>query len=164
MDLIPVTTADQIKQVAALARQIWTEHFTPIIGSAQVEYMLCEIQSEAAIADQIRNKGYHYYLLDTDSQIVGYCGIAFNDDALFLSKLYILKAFRGKGIARKAIDFLKSIARKKKLDKITLTCNKYNAGPITAYEKLGFVNTGPIVQDIGQGFIMDDYKMELTFT
>jgi hypothetical protein len=32
---------------------------------------------------------------------------------------------------------------------------------IAAYEKLGFVNTGPTVQGIGGGFIMDDYKMEL---
>jgi len=161
MHLAPVTTADQIKQVAALARQIWTEHFTPIIGPAQVAYMLREIQSETAITDQIHSKGFYYYLLNDNDQIAGYCGIAFKDDALFLSKLYILKAFRDKGIARKTIDRLRTIATKKNLEKIVLTVNKYNAGPIAAYEKLGFINTGPIVQDIGQGFIMDDYKMEL---
>ena len=68
---------------------------------------------------------------------------------------------RGKGIARKTIDFIKTIALERNLGRITLTVNKNNIGPIAAYEKLGFVNTGPVVQDIGGGFIMDDYKMEL---
>ena len=161
MDFISVTTSAQIKQVASLAREIWTEHFTPIIGPAQVEYMLREIQSEPAITEQIRNQGYHYYLLNDNNYIVGYCGIAFKNEVLFLSKLYILKEACGKGIARKTIDHLKSIATERNLVKIVLTVNKNNAGPIAAYEKLGFVNIGPIVQDIGQGFVMDDYKMEL---
>jgi hypothetical protein len=27
---------------------------------------------------------------------------------------------------------------------------------------MGFTNTGPIVTDIGAGFVMDDYKLEKT--
>ena len=27
-------------------------------------------------------------------------------------------------------------------------------------EKLGFKNVGPLVTDIGNGFVMDDYQME----
>jgi hypothetical protein len=30
------------------------------------------------------------------------------------------------------------------------------------YEKIGFKNVGSLVQDIGSGFVMDDYKMEKT--
>jgi len=161
MNYIQVITDAQIKMVAGLARDIWTEHFTAIIGADQVSYMLDNIQSENAIAEQIRSKGYTYYLIEENEQPIGYCAIARQENALFLSKLYILKIMRGKGIARKTIDFIKAIAFEKKLEKITLTVNKNNIGPITAYEKLGFVNTGPIVQDIGGGFIMDDYKMEL---
>jgi len=161
MNYTQVITDAQIKMVAGLAREIWTEHFTAIIGADQVSYMLDNIQSENAIAEQIRNKEYTYYLIEENEQPIGYCAIARQENVLFLSKLYILKTMRGKGIARKTIDFIKAIAFEKKLEKITLTVNKNNSGPIEAYEKLGFVNTGPIVQDIGGGFIMDDYKMEL---
>ena len=161
MDYTQVITDEQIRQTARLAREIWTEHFTAIIGTKQVDYMLDKFQSENAIADQIQNKGYIYYLIKENKQSIGYCGIAEEENALFLSKLYILKTMRGKGIARKTIDFIKTIALERKLERITLTVNKNNIGPIAAYEKLGFVNTGPIVQDIGGGFIMDDYKMEL---
>ena len=164
MKLIPVATTDQIIQVASLAREIWTEHFTPIIGPAQVAYMLETIQSEPAITNQIHYQGYCYYLLHEDNRIAGYCAIAFQDDTLFLSKLYILKAVRGQGFARQTIEKLKSIAEERKLERIVLTVNKKNTGPITAYEKLGFINVGPCQKDIGQGFIMDDYKMELPLT
>jgi ribosomal protein S18 acetylase RimI-like enzyme len=161
MDCIQVLTDIEIKAIAILAREIWTEHYTAIIGSNQVEYMLDKFQSENAVAEQIKNKGYIYYLIEERKKAVGYFAIVQEGNALFLSKLYVLKNMRGKGIARKAIDFIKTIALKRKLSKIMLTVNKNNTWPIAAYEKLGFVNTGPIVQDIGGGFIMDDYKMEL---
>ena len=156
-----VITDDQIRATARLAWEIWTEHFTAIIGADQVDYMLDKIQSVNAITDQIRNKGYIYYLIEEDKQAIGYFAIVQQEDALFLSKLYIRKTMRGKGIARKTLEFIKSIALERNLGKITLTVNRHNIGPIAAYEKLGFANTGPIVQDIGSGFIMDDYKMEL---
>lgn len=161
MDYNQVTTDVQIKATAELAREIWTEYYTAIIGADQVDYMLDNFQSENAIADQIRNKGYIYYLIERSKQAIGYFAIIIEKDELFLSKLYIQKSMRGKGFARKSIEFLKTIAFERSLGSITLTVNKNNIGPIAAYEKLGFVNTGPVVQDIGGGFIMDDYKMEL---
>jgi ribosomal protein S18 acetylase RimI-like enzyme len=56
--------------------------------------------------------------------------------------------------------FIEELARENKCSKITLNVNKKNAGSIKAYEKYGFNNIGSIVNDIGNGFIMDDYKME----
>jgi diamine N-acetyltransferase len=43
-----------------------------------------------------------------------------------------------------------------------LTVNKNNTGAISVYEKIGFRNVGSLVQDIGSGFVMDDYAMEKT--
>jgi ribosomal protein S18 acetylase RimI-like enzyme len=43
-----------------------------------------------------------------------------------------------------------------------LTVNKNNVNAIKAYEKMGFRNVGSLVQDIGDGFVMDDYAMEKT--
>ena len=161
MNYTQVITDAEIVTVAKLAKEIWTEHFTAIIGADQVDYMLDKFQSEKAITDQIQNKGYIYYLIGEGKLAIGYCAIVEEEDALFLSKLYIRKTMRGKGVARKTIDFIKIIALERNLGRITLTVNKNNIGPIAAYEKLGFVNTGPVVQEIGGGFIMDDYKMEL---
>jgi RimJ/RimL family protein N-acetyltransferase len=161
MKYTQVITDVEIRVTARLAREIWTEHYTTIIGADQVDYMLDKFQSEHAITEQIQNMGYIYYLIKTNKNAIGYFAIIQEDEELFLSKLYIQKTMRGKGLARKTIDFIKTIALESNLGKITLTVNKNNIGSIVVYQKLGFVNTGPVIQDIGGGFIMDDYKLEL---
>ena len=161
MNVEKVTTETQIETVARLAFEIWNQHFTSIIGKAQVDYMVEKFQSKKAISEQIE-EGYSYYLLKADGDYIGYTGICPREDELFLSKLYIRASQRGKGYGRKAVQFIEDIARKKGLDEITLTVNKNNTDTIRAYEKFGFKNLGPTVQDIGGGFVMDDYKMEKT--
>ena len=148
----------RIQTVEKLAYEIWNEHFTPIIGKAQVDYMLEKFQSIKAVSEQIA-RGYRYYLIRTDEGFIGYTGVQPGEDELFLSKLYITSSQRGKGYGYKVVQFLEGMAKDKGLSAITLTVNKNNLDTIKAYEQFGFENLGPVVQDIGGGFVMDDYKM-----
>ena len=149
-----------LSAVENLALDIWREHFNPIIGRPQVDYMLEKFQSAAAIRDQIENQGFLYYLFEDEKErYIGYCAVVPRPDELFLSKLYFNAENRRRGFGRRALEFIESIARDKRLSKITLTVNKNNTGPINAYKKLGFVITDSLVTDIGSGFVMDDYKM-----
>ena len=148
----------QIQTVENLAYEIWNEHFTAIIGKAQVDYMLEKFQSIRAISEQIE-QGYQYYLIRTEDGFIGYTGVQPREDELFLSKLYIKSSLRGRGYGRKVVQFLEGMAKDKGLRQIILTVNKNNLDTIKAYEKFGFENLGPVVQDIGGGFIMDDYQM-----
>ena len=159
MNIEKVSTEMQIETVARLAYEIWNQHFTSIIGKAQVDYMVDKFQSKKAISEQIE-EGYSYYLIEADGGYIGYTGICPKEEELFLSKLYIRASQRGRGYGRKAVEFIEKLACKKGLGKITLTVNKNNTDTIRAYEKFGFKNVGPTVQDIGGGFVMDDYKME----
>jgi ribosomal protein S18 acetylase RimI-like enzyme len=159
MNVIEVFTETQIKIVEALARAIWTEHYRPIIGKGQVEYMLGRFQSREAISAQIAG-GVSYYLMQENGKFVGYLAVQHKGAELFLSKIYVLGPLRGKGHGRKAIRFVETLAREQGLPKIVLTVNKNNVNAIKAYERWGFRNVGSLVQDIGSGFVMDDYKME----
>lgn len=158
MDIVPAT-GEALEAIETLAADIWREHYTPIIGSDQVSYMLDKFQSLKAMKKQIA-ENYLYYGTYIDGQLVGYLGVQPRDGHLFLSKIYFSKTMRGKGLGRKAIDFLVSKARELQLPAIQLTVNKYNSDTITAYEKMGFVKLRAAVFDIGQGYIMDDYVME----
>ena len=60
------------------------------------------------------------------------------------------------------MQFIEDKAKKYHCKIIRLTVNKNNTNSISAYEKLGFINKGGVVKDIGNGFVMDDYKMEKT--
>lgn len=157
--MIPARTGTDYKVIEGLAKTVWTQHYTPIIGERQVAYMLKKFQSASAIEDQVE-KGIFYYLLLFKDRPVGYFSFSKKGDFLFLSKLYVLNAARGKGVGKAALSFLESHARELGLKKIKLTVNKDNTHSIRAYEKMGFFNLEGIVQDIGHGYVMDDYVME----
>jgi len=157
--MVQVFDGKLIKEVKNLAYEIWTEHYIPIIGAAQVSYMLEKFQSERSITNQI-DQGYLYFLIQYDSKYIGYIGAIQKGEELFLSKIYLKSDKRGKGCGRQAIKFVEELAKERYCSKITLTVNKNNANSIKAYEKIGFINAGSVVQDIGNGFFMDDYKME----
>lgn len=160
LNFTEVTSDQHIERVAALAEIVWHEHFTTIISSGQIDYMVEKFQSAAALTDQIREKGYQYYLLQYDGEDVGYTGFHKEDESIFLSKLYLLKQHRGKGFASRTFEFLEEKCKEYKLGKIWLTVNRYNDHTIQVYEKKGFLKARTQVSDIGNGFVMDDYIME----
>ena len=145
---------EDIQRLSKLAKTIWTEHYTDIIGPEQVEYMLRTLQSSMA------DEGYQYYFLRSDGEDAGYVAIEPEEGRLFLSKIYIDKSFRHRGFAAETIRFLENACRKNGWKSIWLTVNRHNTGSIAAYERLGFVKTREQVSDIGEGYVMDDYIME----
>lgn len=151
-------TKSDFEVIAQLADTIWREHYIPIVGKPQIEYMLDKYQSSDAITSQMI-QGYEYFIIHYDSNAVGYISIKKEEDALFLSKIYVLSTYRGKKIGKAAILFIEEKANEYHLYSIRLTVNINNINSIKAYEKLGFINVGPLVTDIGNGFVMDDYEM-----
>ena len=150
---------DALDVIESLASEIWKEHYTPIIGKEQVAYMLEKYQSRPAMMEQME-KGMEYYLTSHGETPCGYLGIEKRGNTLFLSKIYLLRYFRGRGLGRNMMEFAEQRAMELGCENIQLTVNKNNSETIRAYEKMGFENHGPLVADIGEGFVMDDFLME----
>ena len=176
---------NQIKELADLASSIWHEYWTCLLSPEQIDYMVENFQSENAIKEQIENENYTYYFIKynkslsngrglnfnannmsirnsgegvvTDNENAGYFGISDKGDYLFLSKLYIKKEYRHKGIGGQAFEEIKKLTNGKP---VRLTVNKHNTNSINAYKKWGFKTIDAVVTDIGSGFVMDDYIME----
>ena len=148
--------------IEKLAFKIWHQHYTPIIGQKQVEYMLSKYQCFSAMQQQISD-GYRYYAItnasNVEQSIIGYFAVQPRSNSLFLSKLYLDASSRGKGLSRLALSYIEQLANKEKLPEIELTVNKYNTGAIDAYKTMGFTVKEEAVFDIGKGFVMDDYVM-----
>lgn len=158
-----VRSAAQIADVARLAREIWREHYVPIIGREQVDYMLGQFQSEQAVADQIA-EAYEYYIVAQDKKSVGYMAVVpkKSEASLMLSKIYVKREARGQGFGWKMLAFVEDLCRRRRIKKIWLTVNKNNRRSISWYARMGFTKAASLVQDIGEGFVMDDYRMEKT--
>ena len=165
VEFVPVTTPQQIDVVAGLAHEIWYEYYVPLIGRAQVDYMVSKFQSSAAIGQQLR-QAYEYFLIKSgmtqpDAHPIGYCALQPQpaDGSLFVSKLYLLRDARGGGTGRVCMEFIEQLARRRGLKLLWLTVNKGNPA-VKAYERLGFRIAANLVMDIGGGFVMDDFRME----
>lgn len=100
----------------------------------------------------------------TNKRIVGYTGghVEPETNRFFISKIYLLAEERGRGHASATIRFYESLCRQRKLHAAYLTVNKHNELGIRAYRAKGFETINAVETDIGNGFIMDDYIMELS--
>lgn len=162
IQFIPVETPNQITQLASIADKVWHEFFPGIITEEQIDYMVEKFQSKEAITKAIAQDGYLYCFLELNGIYIGYVGARAEETTgkLFLSKLYILKPYRGKGYASETFEFLAGLAEAWNLNTIYLTVNKRNDHSVAVYEHRGFTTVREEATDIGNGFVMDDFIME----
>ena len=157
-----VTSKALIEITAQLAHKIWNQHYVPIIGQDQVDYMLGKFQDIEAISNQIKN-GYEYFVIFNQNIPSGYLALVpnQNDKKLMISKIYVDSDFRGLGLGSKLMEFTLETAKEGTFECIWLTVNKNNIKTIEWYKSKGFIIKQKIEMDISNGFIMDDYLMEL---
>lgn len=160
----------KIEDLSALATDIVREHFDPIVGKEQNDYMIGLFQTPQAIARQI-DEGYEYSFVcppgttGTEPPEVRRIGfVAFvprGAGELYLSKFYLRADQRGRGYSHDMLEFVKREARRLGCSYITLNVNRNNYQAILAYEHLGFSKVREERNDIGHGFVMDDLVYEL---
>ncbi|MEN0645315.1 GNAT family N-acetyltransferase [Alkalicoccobacillus gibsonii] len=160
VEVTKVHSEEEIHKLAEQAIGIWNEHYIGIITKEQVDYMIGKFQSAEAVTRQIEVDGYEYFNLNVNQAPIGYMAVKEEGGKLFLSKLYMLKESRGNGYASDAMLFLENLCKQRNLESIWLTVNRENLHTIDVYKKKGFQIIAEEVNDIGHGFVMDDYIME----
>lgn len=159
--LVKAESDDQMKRIAAMADEIWHEFFPCIISVSQIDYMVEKFCSFEAMKENAANDGYIYYFIKRGGEDIGYTAIKPDGDRLFLSKIYLKKEERGKKYSKAVMNAHKEYARSLGLKAIWLTVNKHNDSSIAAYKAMGYEIIGEGVCDIGSGYVMDDYYMEV---
>lgn len=155
-----IVTNEDIEVLAKVTNEVWHEYFPCILSGEQIDYMVEKFQSAEAMSRQMQEENYQYYFICDGETVVGYTGIAPYGEEMFLSKLYLLKEFRGKGYGSEGLKFVVKKAKEHSCKKVYLTVNKYNDHSIKVYEHFGFKNVRSQVADIGNGYVMDDYVFE----
>ena len=156
-----IKTKKQCEDLKALATEISLEHFTPITGAGQVYYMMDKFLSPEVVMREI-NENYEFAFVLYNGVRAGYYAIAFEGEALFLSKLYVHKSFRGRGLGRAMFERIVKKARAAGCNYIYLTVNKRNSSSVAVYKKWGFYVYEEAQTDIGGGYVMDDYIMRMS--
>jgi ribosomal protein S18 acetylase RimI-like enzyme len=159
--LSPLARTD-FATLAALAREIWLEHYSTIITKAQIEYMLAGRFTAANLERYLDAADRWMFVLRRDGRAIGYCSYALSDRPreLKLEQLYLLPALHGQGLGRLMLEHVEADARRLGCDALMLQVNKQNAVAIDVYRRAGFTVRQEVVVDIGNGFVMDDFILE----
>ncbi|MCR4634556.1 MAG: GNAT family N-acetyltransferase [Erysipelotrichaceae bacterium] len=160
MELLPVT-AQRIAQTSAFASEVFIDYYTPLIGKDQARYMADLFLSEKAI-EKLIDEGAVFATVTDHNEIIGFCEYKKEESRLFLSKFYVRKDHRHRGVGSFMWEEIKNYAKANGLSSIYLTVNKGNTPSYEIYQHLGFKVIDAVVNDIGQGYVMDDYIMEYT--
>lgn len=158
IELKPATTQD-IPVIAQLANTIWHQHYTSIIGTDQINYMLKMMYSDDSLSEQMTQKGHQFYLISDGQTNIGFISVSKMENAThsyFLHKYYLLQELAGKGSGTEAFNQLLKILHP---EEIRLTVNRQNFKSINFYFKNGFKIEQVADFDIGNGYVMNDFVM-----
>jgi diamine N-acetyltransferase len=150
---------DEAEAVAALARTVWHAHYPGIITPAQIDYMLDQ-RYKPGLIKQLLARGDLWLAARAGDELVGFAhGYELQDGDFKLDKLYVAVNWQRHGIGRALIDKVGAQARKHRCNRLLLRVNRQNQKAIDAYLKYGFTVATIVVEEIGEGFLMDDYVM-----
>lgn len=152
---------EDIPIIQDLAKKSWNVAYADILKQEQIDYMLDLMYSNDAIRIHLENPNFQYYLIKENDEYLGFIGFEFHQElsTTKLHRIYFLKEAQGKGLGKKALDFIKEEVRKIGDNRITLAVNKHNHAK-NFYESQGFQIYDDGIFDIGNGYVMDDYLME----
>jgi ribosomal protein S18 acetylase RimI-like enzyme len=159
IDIRPVTHPD-VPAITALAREIWQASYPGIITQAQIDFMLEQrygverLYDDLEQADKWLDQAFH------EGRRIGFAFSELYKGEFKLDKLYIHPDVQRRGVGGQLIEHVAERARKLGYPCVILAVNKRNEKAIGSYKKYGFVVRESIVDDIGGGFVMDDYIME----
>ncbi|MBL0130630.1 MAG: GNAT family N-acetyltransferase [Chitinophagaceae bacterium] len=153
-------TISDIGLIRELTFKVWPQTYTPIISREQIDFMLGMMYSETSLQKQM-NEGCQFILVYDETRPVGFASYQEIEPSVFkLHKIYVLISQQGKGTGRFVIDHVIAAIKKRGAASLLLQVNRNNPAKLF-YEKLGFTIIDEIDADIGQGYFMNDYVMEM---
>ncbi len=146
-----------------LAHRIWPETYAGILSPGQLNYMMEQIYSPASLLNQLNNLKHQFIIASDEKTPVGFASFSakeINSTTYRLHKIYVLPQQQESGTGKFLLAHIINSAKASGAIVLELNVNRYNKAR-TFYEKQGFKITGETDIDIGHGYFMNDYTMQL---
>ena len=149
-----------IPLIRDLSLKVWPQTYSTILSAEQIDYMLEMMYSERALASQMKEK-QEFIIVNDGNEPIGFASYSLAEAGIYkLHKIYILPGLQGKGAGKFVIRALVSAIARKGGKSLQLNVNRNNKAK-DFYEKLGFGIIREEDIDIGNGYFMNDYVMEI---
>lgn len=163
IEIRPAKIGD-LETIHHLAREIWPNAYLEILGQQQLDYMLEKIYSLNSLQHQLTVLKHRFIILTEDNTSVGFASYSRHEDATIyhLNKIYVLPSLQGKHLGKQLLTYIISQIKQSGATSLQLNVNRFNKA-LHFYEKQGFKIIREEDIDIGAGYFMNDYVMELKF-
>jgi GNAT superfamily N-acetyltransferase len=162
MITISEATVADFETIRSIAHTTWPVTYGEILSKEQLDYMLDKMYSDATLLENL-NKGHHFILINDDSVCLGFASFEhryLNEKCTRLHKIYLLPETQGKGMGKMLLEQITALAKENQSEIISLNVNRFNKA-YAFYKKMGFQVVAEEDLAIGNGYLMEDYKMEL---
>jgi GNAT superfamily N-acetyltransferase len=154
--------AQDIPALLSVALQSYREHYLHLWEDAGEAYMKRNF-SAAVIEKELAEENSFFYLLSLDNEWVGFVKI--NDEKAYgsypkeecleLERIYLLEKVSGKGIGKRVMDFVVTLAREMNRKVVWLKAMDSSLA-VLFYQKMGFQITGTFTLELP--FIKDEWR------
>lgn len=158
---------EDLAVIKNLAEEIWPPTYGDYLSAEQIRYMLDKMYSKAELLSQLQ-KGHTFLIATEDDnnegKDIGFVSFSVykpEDYSYKLHKIYVLPETHGKGIGKLLVNEVISAVKRLGGKTLQLNVNRGNNAKYF-YEKMGFKIKETVDLDIGNGFLMNDYVMELS--
>lgn len=154
-------TPGEVDAVCRLARRTWQDTYSDIISQQQIDAMLADRYASATIHAQLADPRHAWLIAREDGELSGFAHALIENEGCKLDMLYVDPERQRRGIGRSLFEAVRNIARGQGVHRLSLQVNRRNVRAIEAYRKYGLHVVEARVFDIGGGFVMDDYILEV---
>lgn len=159
MKIKKAITSD-IPIIKEIAEKAWRPTYEHILTERQTLYMLDLMYNSLTLENQI-NGNIAFFMVDLGQKTVGYFSVEIlNEQKVKLHKLYLDPTQKQQGLGKKIIQFIRDWTLTNQRESIILNVNKNNSA-VQFYQKMGFIIIEELILDIGEGYVMDDFVMQL---
>jgi ribosomal protein S18 acetylase RimI-like enzyme len=158
---ITKASVDDIPYIQHIAYVTWPLVYGPIVGEAQLAYMLNLIYSISSLERQMED-GSTFLLAKENNEPNAFAAYFLKSMKIYkLDKLYTIPNQQGKGLGKMLVNYIIEEIRHLDATALHLNVNRWNTKAQSFYEHLNFKIIEEQDIPIGEGYFMNDYVMEL---
>lgn len=162
MTVVRKAAVKDIPLIRELTFAIWPQTYASLLTQEQIDYMLEMMYSPASLQKQMEQDGCTFIVVYDEETPVAFSSFSETKPRVWkLHKIYVLATQQGKGTGKFIIDHIVSQIKPLQAKALQLQVNRENTAQ-HFYKKLGFEIIETADFDIGNGYFMKDYVMELT--
>lgn len=152
----------ELEIIKSLAYRIWPKTYGHIISQEQMTYMLEWMYSIETLESNLNNN-HAYFCLSSGNGDVGFLDVEINHpekENMKIHKIYVLSEFQGKGMGYALMQQAQEFAKQNQMKSMSLQVNRNN-NAVYFYKRFGFEIIDEQDFDIGNGYFMNDFVMQM---